>query len=289
MFTKNIISFFNMLNSVKTTLSGKMILLNKIYFCIKIIKMEKRYNRNRIYVTKEEQELIKDYPILLGGCGIGSVIAECALRFGFENITIIDGDQVELTNLNRQNYTEKDVTLDKTAALEKRLKAINRDAKIKVYNSFLTTENAESFIKGQKIAINALDFSSDVPLVFDKICQNNNIPVLHPYNLGWAGLVTVISPDDLSLSSLAISNEPFNEVNMVEYATSYMRFWGNPQQWLETIIKEYKEEVESLPPPQLSIASWIVAAMCTHILFKIATEKEFKKFPEFYFSSINNS
>ncbi len=76
---------------------------------------------------------------------------------------------------------------------------------------------------------------------------------------------------------------------MVEYATSHMRFWGNPQKWLENIIKEYREEVEVLPPPQLAIASWIVAAMCTHILFNIATKKDFKKFPEFYFSSINNN
>lgn len=250
--------------------------------------MEKRYSRNRIYVSKEDQQTIKDYPILLGGSGIGSVIAECALRFGFENITIIDGDQVELTNLNRQNYTEADILTDKTSALENRLKAINSEAKIQIHNIFLNSENVESFIKGNKIAINALDFSSDVPLVFDKVCQDFGIPVLHPYNLGWAGLVTVIDPDHLSLSSLSKPNESFNEVNMVEYATSYMRFWGNPQQWLEDIIKDYKEEVEILPPPQLAIASWIVAAMCTHILFNIATGKSYKKFPEFYFSSINS-
>lgn len=250
--------------------------------------METRYSRNRIYLTEEEQALIKDYPILLGGSGIGSVIAECALRFGFENITIIDGDQVELTNLNRQNYTEEDIAVDKTEALFKRLKQINKNAKITCHNCFLTTANVEEYIKGHKIAINALDFSSDVPLVFDRVCQEQNIPVLHPYNLGWGGLVTVITPDSLSLSSLAKPNEKFNEVNMVEYASSYSRFWGNPQKWLEDIIEEYKNEKEVLPPPQLSIASWIVAAMCTHLLFNIATEKEFKIFPEFYLQTINN-
>lgn len=250
--------------------------------------MEKRYSRNRIYITKQEQALIKDYPILLGGSGIGSVIAECALRFGFENITIIDGDQVELTNLNRQNYTEEDVDVDKTEALFKRLKQINKNAKITCHNCFLTVENVEEYISGHKIAINALDFTSDVPLVFDKVCQEKNIPVLHPYNLGWGGLITVITPDSLSLSTLAKANEKFNEVNMVEYASSYSRFWGNPQKWLEEIIEEYKNEKEVLPPPQLSIASWIVAAMCTHLLFNIVTEKEFKKFPEFYLQSINS-
>lgn len=67
--------------------------------------MDEKYSRNRIYVNESEQKLIKNYRILLGGAGIGSIIAECALRFGFENITIVDGDRVEESNLNRQNYT----------------------------------------------------------------------------------------------------------------------------------------------------------------------------------------
>ncbi len=258
-----------------------------VYLCGKLQIMRDRYSRNRIYLTKEEQEIIKDYPILLGGSGIGSVIAECALRLGFENITIIDGDQVELSNLNRQNYTENDVSVDKAEALIKRLKSINSNAEITVHNYFLTSENVESFIKGHKIAINALDFSSEVPLLFDEICQKQNIPVLHPYNLGWGGLVAVITPLGFSFNTIAKPNQKFNEVNMVEYASSYMTFWGNPQKWIDDIIEAYKNEKEDLPPPQLSIGSWMVAAMCTHILFNIATKKEIKKFPEFYLSSIN--
>lgn len=126
--------------------------------------METRYIRNRIYLSKEEQQRIKDVPILLGGSGIGSVIAECALRLGFENITIVDGDQVELSNLNRQNYTIDDINKDKVQVLQERLQLINPNAKINVINEFLTNENVESFIKDYEIAINALDFTTDIPL-----------------------------------------------------------------------------------------------------------------------------
>lgn len=52
---------------------------------------------------------------------------------------------------------------------------------------------------------------------------------------------------------------------MVEYVSSYLRFWKKPSEWLENIIHEYKSEKELLPPPQLSIASWIVAGMRAHI------------------------
>ena len=44
-------------------------------------------------MSVKEQSVIKDYKIFLGGAGIGSIVAECALRFGFEHITIVDGDK----------------------------------------------------------------------------------------------------------------------------------------------------------------------------------------------------
>lgn len=257
-------------------------------FAIKFIIMDTRYSRNRIYITKEEQEIIKNCPIILGGSGIGSVIAECALRLGFENITIIDGDQVELSNLNRQNYIEDDISTGKVNAIKKRLLSINKGANINVHNCFLTAENVEEHIDGHKIAINALDFTSDVPLLFDEVCQKKNIPVLHPYNLGWGGLVTVIDPKGLSLNSIEKPNEKFNEVKMVEYASSYLKFWRTPHEWIDEVMEKYMKEKEVLPPPQLSIASWMLAGICGHLLFSIATNKKIKTFPEFYLSTIMN-
>ncbi|MCD9574951.1 HesA/MoeB/ThiF family protein [Flavobacterium soyae] len=247
--------------------------------------MDQRHIRNRLYITPEEQETIKNTPILLGGAGIGSVIAECLLRLGFETLTIIDGDIVELSNLNRQNYTEKNISQPKVEALKERLLAINSNAKITVHNCFLTPENVEEHITDYKIAINALDFTSDVPLMFDSICQKKKIPVLHPYNLGWGALVLVIS-DEEGLESLRKPNEKFTEINVVDYVLDYMRFWEKPQRWLEEILEQYKNEGKNLSPPQLSIASWIVAGICTNIAFDIAANNPVKVFPEFYLTTI---
>lgn len=245
-----------------------------------------RYSRNRLYLTETEQQLIKQFPILLGGAGIGSIIAECLLRFGFETLTIIDGDNVELSNLNRQNYTQKDISNAKVLALKERLLAINSEAKITAENCFITHENAEKIIGGHKLAINALDFTSDIPLVFDRICQQYNIPVLHPYNLGWGALVIVI--EQIGLETLKTEGR-FNEVDVVRYICQSLRDAQKPQQWLEEIIDKYLNENKQLPPPQLSVASWIAAGVCTQIAFEIAIGREVKKFPEFYFSSISDT
>lgn len=247
--------------------------------------MEERYSRNRIYVTEEEQAKLKSYKILLGGAGIGSIIAESSLRFGFENITIIDGDRVETSNLNRQNYTTEDIGKYKAESLAKRLLSINPNANIQYYNEFVDHDNVKSLIDGHNVAINALDFKDDIPFVFDKVCKTNKIPVLHPYNFGWAGFLTIASPDSYAISDL--SDNPIGfELRVADYVINHGIFWNKPKAWLEDVVNRYREESKQLPPPQLAIASWIVAGYCVNAMYNLATGKDVKYFPEFYLSSL---
>lgn len=244
-----------------------------------------RYSRNRIYVRPEEQNLIKNYRILLGGAGIGSVIAECALRFGFETITIVDGDIVEESNLNRQNYRVEDIGKSKAHALAERLLSINPNANITVINRFIDHDNVEEIVRDHDIAINALDFKSDIPFVFDDWCKKYSIPVLHPYNIGWGGLVILVEPTGVQLKDFAKDAKNF-EVQLIEHIVNYFKFWNVPKPWIENIITQYKNEDAVLPPPQLSIASWIAGGLCTNIIFFIATGQPVKRYPKFYLSSI---
>lgn len=247
--------------------------------------MEERYSRNRIYVRPEEQNIIKHFRILLGGTGIGSIIAECALRLGFETITIVDGDQVEKSNLNRQNYRMEDIGKPKVDALKEHLLNINPDANITAINTFIDNYNVEELIREKDVAINALDFKSDIPLVFDEWCQKYNVPVIHPYNIGWGGLAIVVEPTGPQLKDFTDTWENF-EVRLIEHIVNYFKFWAKPKPWIENIITQYKNEKSVLPPPQLSVASWIVAGLCTNLLFCIATGQKVKRYPKFYLSSI---
>lgn len=247
--------------------------------------MEERYSRNRLYVSEREQSIIKDYKIFLGGAGIGSIIAECALRFGFEHITIVDGDKIERSNLNRQNYTENDIGRYKAACLAERLLSINPNAQIDYQTEFLTPSNIENLLNGHDVAINALDFKDKTPFAFDKICKERKNPVLHPYNFGWAGFVTVVDPLGHAISELSEEPKGF-ELKVADYVTGHGAFWNQPKEWLDKIVSQYREESEMLPPPQLSIASWIAAGLCTTAMYNLATGKPVNYFPKFYFSSL---
>lgn len=178
--------------------------------------MNERYSRNRLYVTEDEQQQIKNTKILLGGAGIGSIIAECALRFGFENITIVDGDKVEESNLNRQNYSNSDIGKYKAACLKKRLMDINPHANIAHHNVYIDRDNVESLIEGHDVAVNALDFKSDIPFYFDELCSQKNIPVLHPYNFGWAGFLAIVKPGGHQLTDITTDYRQF-EISMARF------------------------------------------------------------------------
>lgn len=256
-------------------------------FIIFATDMEERYSRNRLYLSEEDQERIKHFRILLGGAGIGSVIAECALRFGFESITVVDGDRVELSNLNRQNYQYDDIGKYKAECLARRLKKINPSADVRFIADFIDSDNVAGMISDCDIAVNALDFKSDIPFLFDRLCAEKGLHVLHPYNLGWAGLVTVIDPFGRQVSTLSDGEYCGFELKMAGYVRDSLVSVAKGQDWLDGIITQYQKEAAVLPPPQLSVASWIVAGLCVDVMFRIATERPVKYFPEFYLSSLS--
>lgn len=250
--------------------------------------MEDLYSRNRFYITPQEQELIRNTRLLLGGAGIGSNIAECALRFGFERITIIDGDLVELSNLNRQNYIRSDIGKYKAEALADRLLKINPDADIKFHCEYITEDNINRLVDNCDIAVNALDFRNDIPLKFDERCRAMDVPILHPYNFGWGGLLMIVTPDSLPISSIMKNSNPEGfELEMAKYVSGYSQFWNLPENnWLHPIVEDYSANSENKAVPQLSIGSWIVGAMSVNAIFRLLTGMPVKRCPKFYLTSM---
>lgn len=242
------------------------------------------YRRNRIYINDANQQKIKDCRLLIAGAGLGSVISECALRLGFENITIIDFDEVELSNLNRQNYIQNDIGKLKVEVLTKRLRSINPDASINFHSVCLGKSNLDIYVKDFDIAINTIDFTSDAPFLFDEYCLLQNKLVLHPFNLGWAGCVFAIDNNSRKLLDIeGVSSGSENSI--VKFILSNTQNEHNIK-WLEDALCQYEQENTIESPPQLAAASWITAGICSKIAYDYATGKKIRILPEFYFLSV---
>ena len=87
-------------------------------------------------------KLNKANVLIVGLGGVGGYALETLVRSGIYNLTIVDGDIVELSNLNRQIISKRDV-IGKPKALvaQARTLEINPDVNLKVINEFISEDN----------------------------------------------------------------------------------------------------------------------------------------------------
>lgn len=82
--------------------------------------------------------------VIVGVGGVGGAVLEGLVRSGIKNIKIIDNDNVDITNLNRQIITNMDnIGFKKVDVAEKRAKSINPECNITALATFLTKNNLE--------------------------------------------------------------------------------------------------------------------------------------------------
>ncbi|NLQ13874.1 hypothetical protein HGI81_08480 [Olsenella sp. KGMB02461] len=105
------------------------------------------------------QELLAISRVCIIGCGgIGAPVAEMLAASGVGFFTLIDGDQVELSNLGRQiAYSVDDLHTNKVDALSRRLRKINPLCKIRRVPLFMDAANAAALLKDANIIVVAAD------------------------------------------------------------------------------------------------------------------------------------
>jgi tRNA A37 threonylcarbamoyladenosine dehydratase len=102
--------------------------------------------------------------IIFGVGGVGSYAAEALIRTGLTHLTIVDGDTVQPSNINRQlPATRATLGMSKVEALKERLLSINPDAEIEAVAEFYhdDDENLKSKILHHQYLIDAIDSVDD--------------------------------------------------------------------------------------------------------------------------------
>lgn len=107
------------------------------------------FNRLITLIGEDNYKLIQSKKILLIGVGgVGSYSLEALVRNGFNNITIVDADIVDISNLNRQLITNStNIGSSKVVEGIKRAKLINPDINIEGFEKFLNKDNLDEILK----------------------------------------------------------------------------------------------------------------------------------------------
>ncbi len=131
-------------------------------------------------VGVEVLERIKNLNILIVGIGgVGGYTLESLVRCGVENITIIDYDKVESSNLNRQIISNlSNIGELKVDAAKKRYTNINDKINLKTMSVFLDKDNIDSINICQfDYVVDACDSVQTKALLMEK-CASKNIKII---------------------------------------------------------------------------------------------------------------
>lgn len=157
--------------------------------------MEKRYDRNFPAITEQEQELLASQHVLVIGCGgLGGYLIEFLARVGVGEMTVVDGDVFETSNLNRQLLsTDETLGHGKAEAAGARAELVNPSVRVHVTQRFFDADNAEALVAGKSLVLDALD---NVParLLLEDVCARQGVTIVHGAIQGWTAQVTVARP-----------------------------------------------------------------------------------------------
>ncbi|HBL15219.1 MAG: thiamine biosynthesis protein ThiF [Elusimicrobia bacterium GWA2_69_24] len=112
------------------------------------------FERNPPGVT----EALSQAVVGVAGCGgLGSNAAIALARAGVGTLILADFDQVELSNLNRQQFVQADIGTEKVRALGAHLKAIHPELRVEEHACRITPENAAALFGKADLLIEAFD------------------------------------------------------------------------------------------------------------------------------------
>ncbi|WP_025024114.1 HesA/MoeB/ThiF family protein [Companilactobacillus nodensis] len=110
--------------------------------------------------------------LVIGVGGLGSFVSSELVKAGIGEITLVDYDVVELTNLHRQNlYTEADVGVEKLTAMKNHLQAANKNV---VINTISQKYSAELLDTKYDLVIDCTD-NFPVKYQINQDCQERGI------------------------------------------------------------------------------------------------------------------
>lgn len=171
---------------------------------------EDRYSRQTLLpeIGEEGHALLVASRVVVIGCGaLGTNVLTLLARAGVGNITVVDRDVVELSNLQRQTvFDESDVGRAKAEAAAEHLRRVNSGIKIGGIVSDVAADSVDALIEGADLVLDATDNMETRFLVNDS-CVRLGVPWIYAGAVGTSGMVFVILPEGPCLRCL-FASEP---------------------------------------------------------------------------------
>ncbi|QLB20371.1 tRNA cyclic N6-threonylcarbamoyladenosine(37) synthase TcdA [Vespertiliibacter pulmonis] len=153
----------------------------------------------RLYTPEGLAILRQTHICVIGIGGVGSWAVEALARSGIGKLTLIDMDDICVTNINRQIHAiSGQIGKLKTEVMKERIAQINPECEVTIIDDFLTTENLSDYLlKNYDYVIDAID-SVRVKAALIAFCKRNKIRIITTGGAGGQTDPTQIQIADLS-------------------------------------------------------------------------------------------
>lgn len=147
-------------------------------------------------VGPQGQARLRNSRVLVIGCGgLGVPVLQYLAGAGIGKIGMVDGDQLEASNLHRQTmYALSDVGEHKAILAADRLRALNPETDARAYTIRLTAENASELVSEYDLVIDCTDNFSTKFLLND-VCVRLRKPVIFSSVYQFEGQLQIVRPD----------------------------------------------------------------------------------------------
>lgn len=154
---------------------------------------------NRLYGNDGFQIIKEAHFCVIGIGGVGSWVAEALARNGVCEITLIDLDDICVTNVNRQIHAlTSTIGASKVEVMAKRIQEINPECKVHLIEDFITPDNLfDLILPSFDYIIDAID-SVNVKTKLIAHCKRNKLPIV---TIGGAG--GQIDPTQIKICDLS--------------------------------------------------------------------------------------
>ncbi|MDD2308844.1 MAG: tRNA threonylcarbamoyladenosine dehydratase [Desulfuromonadaceae bacterium] len=159
-----------------------------------------RFSRTELLIGTSGLSTLADKHVMICGIGgVGSYAVEALGRAGVGKITLVDFDDICLTNVNRQIHAlSSTVGQSKVDAMAARLRDINPAAEIMPVKEFFSAENAERLLTPRPdYVLDAIDhFTAKACLI--TVCRRQGIPVISSM-----GAANKLDPTQIEVSDIS--------------------------------------------------------------------------------------
>ena len=132
---------------------------------------------------------------VVGLGGLGCPAAQSLVMAGIGKLILIDGDDVELSNLHRQAlHGPDDIGKAKIISAKESLGKINAVTKIEIIDEYLDEQNGLDLIRNCDLIIDATDNIKTRKLI-DRFSKETNVPMIYGGLYRWEGQVAVLNAD----------------------------------------------------------------------------------------------